>query len=210
MSFEEMKKYETDVLALKEQYKEKIEILLGYEIDYLVGHMDKRLFDAKVDFLIGSVHFIGDWGFDNPEFIGKYEHEDIDEIWQKYFNAIEEMAKSRLFDIVGHFDLIKVFKFMPNKSINVIAKNALIAIKEANMVLEINGSGFRKPIGEAYPSVSLLKEAYTLGIPITFGSDAHAPEQVSMFAKEMVQMAREIGYTECVIFKNRKREFVAF
>jgi histidinol-phosphatase (PHP family) len=210
MGFEQMAKYEADVLALKEKYKEKINVLLGYEVDYLEGHMDKRLFDVKVDYLIGSVHFIGDWGFDNPEFIGKYEHEDIDEIWQKYFNAIEEMAKSRLFDIVGHLDLIKVFKFMPNKDIKLIAKNALVAIKEADMVLEINGSGFRKPIAESYPSISLLEEAFKLNIPITFGSDAHAPEQVSMFAKEMVQIARDIGYTECAIFKNRKREFITF
>lgn len=210
MGFDEMKKYETDVLALKEKYKDKIDVLLGYEVDYLEGHMDKRLFDAQVDYLIGSVHFIGDWGFDNPEFIGKYAHEDIDEIWQKYFNAIEEMAKSKLFDIVGHFDLIKVFKFMPNKEIKLIARNALLAIKEADMVLEINGSGFRKPIAEAYPSISLLEEAFKLNIPITFGSDAHAPEQVSMFAKEMVQIARDIGYTECAIFKNRKREFITF
>jgi histidinol-phosphatase (PHP family) len=210
MGFDEMKEYEADVLALREKYKNKIKILLGYEIDYLKGHMDERILNVDVDYLIGSVHFIGEWGFDNPEFIGKYEHEDIDEIWQKYFNAIEEMAKSRLFDVVGHFDLIKVFKFMPNKEINLLAKNALLAIKEADMVLEINGSGFRKPIGEAYPSVSLLKEAFNLGIPITFGSDAHAPEQVSMFAKEMVQMAKEIGYTECAIFKERKREFITF
>jgi len=210
MTFEEMRKYEADVLALREKYKDKIEILLGYEIDYLKGHMDKRVLHVKVDYLIGSVHFIGEWGFDNPEFIGKYQHEDIDEIWQKYFDAIEEMAKSKLFDIVGHFDLIKVFKFMPKKEIRLLAKKALLAIKEADMVLEINGSGFRKPIGEAYPSVSLLQEAFELGIPITFGSDAHAPEQVSMFAKEMVQIARDIGYTECAIFRDRKRAFIAF
>ncbi|MDD2790158.1 MAG: histidinol-phosphatase [Sulfurimonas sp.] len=210
MGFEEMREYEHDVLALKEKYKSQIEILLGYEVDYLKGHIDQRVLDVDVDYLIGSVHFIGDWGFDNPEFIGKYEHEDIDIIWQKYFDAIQEMAQSKLFDIVGHFDLIKVFKFMPNKDIKLIAANALLAIKEADMVLEINAAGFRKPVAEAYPSISLLKEAFKMGIPITFGSDAHAPEQVSMFAKEIVQIARDVGYKECAVFKNRKRELLAF
>jgi len=70
--------------------------------------MDERVLHADVDYLIGSVHFIDGWGFDNPEFIGRYEHEDIDLIWQKYFDTIEAMAEAKLFDIVGHLDLIKV------------------------------------------------------------------------------------------------------
>jgi histidinol-phosphatase (PHP family) len=172
--------------------------------------MDERVLHAKVDYLIGSVHFIDDWGFDNPEFIGRYEHEDIDVIWQKYFDAIEAMAKTKLFDIVGHLDLIKVFKFMPNKDIVTMALPALHAIKEANMALELNVAGYRKPIGEPYPSKALLTEAYRLGIPITFASDAHKPEQVALYDKEIITFAKEVGYSECVYFKERKRFFVTF
>jgi len=210
MSFEQMQKYEADVNAAKEKYKDKIEIVLGYEVDYLKGHMDKRVLDADVDYLIGSVHFIDEWGFDNPEFIGKYEHQDIDLIWQKYFNAIEEMAKSELFDIVGHFDLIKVFKFMPNKDINQIAHNALKAIKKADMVIEINVAGYRKPIEEAYPSRSLLTEAFKMGIPISFGSDAHKPEQIGLFSTQALQLAKDVGYTQCATFRKRERELLPF
>jgi histidinol-phosphatase (PHP family) len=210
MSFAQMKNYEKEVLAAKAKYAHEIEVLLGYEVDYLPGHMDERVLKADVDYLIGSVHFIGDWGFDNPEFIGRYEHEDIDAIWQKYFNAIEKMAKSKLFDIVGHLDLIKVFKFMPKKDINEIAKNALIAIKNADMVLELNVAGYRKPIAEAYPSLALLKQAFELEIPITFGSDAHKPEQISLFNDEIIQMAKSVGYTQCAFFRKRKRELIDF
>ncbi len=210
MAFSDMQVYEKDVLDAKEKYKDKIEILLGYEVDYLKGHMDERVLNADVDYLIGSVHFIESWGFDNPEFIGKYKEQDIDEIWQKYFDTIQEMANSKLFDIVGHLDLIKVFKFMPNKNINEMAKDALEAIKEADMTLELNVAGYRKPIREAYPSPSLLKQAYDLGIPITFASDAHKPEQVSMFNDEVIKMARDVGYSECAVYRNRKREFIKF
>ena len=210
MAFSDMEKYEKDVLDAKEKYKDKIEILLGYEVDYLKGYMDERVLNADVDYLIGSVHFIEGWGFDNPEFIGRYKDQDIDEIWQKYFDTIEEMANSKLFDIVGHLDLIKVFKFMPNRDINEMAEGALKAIKKADMVLELNVAGYRKPIGEAYPSISLLKQAYKLGIPITFASDAHKPEQVSMFNDKVIKMARDIGYTECAVYRNRKREFIKF
>ena len=210
LHFEEMHAYETSVLVAKEKYKEKIEILLAYEVDYLEGHMDERVLNAKVDYLIGSVHFIDKWGFDNPEFIGRYEDENIDDIWQKYFDTIESMAQSKLFDVVGHLDLIKVFKFMPKKSILDIAKNALSAIKDSDMVLEINMAGYRKPVKEAYPSHELLAEAFRLNIPITFSSDAHAPEQVSLYAKEIVQLAKDVGYTQCATFKERKRIMLDF
>lgn len=210
MSFEQMSAYEQNILKAKEHYKDKIEILLGYEVDYIRGYMDDRVLNAKVDYLIGSVHFINEWGFDNPEFIKDYENQDIDEIWQKYFNAIEEMAKSRLFDIVGHLDLIKIFKFLPKKSILDIAKNALLAIKEAGMSVEINVAGLRKPIAETYPSPLLLKEIKKLGIPITFASDAHKPEQVGLFSDETINMVKELGFNECVFYRKRKKEFIKF
>lgn len=210
MSFEQMQGYEQSILEAKEHYKDKIEIFLGYEVDYLRGYMDERVLNAKVDYLIGSVHFINEWGFDNPEFIKDYENQDIDEIWQKYFNAIEEMAKSRLFDIVGHLDLIKIFKFMPKGNIVDIAKNALLAIKDSGMSIEINVAGFRKPIAEAYPSISLLGEIKKLNIPITFASDAHKPEQVGLFSDETIKIAKEVGFSECVIYRKRKKEFIKF
>ncbi|NOR58358.1 MAG: histidinol phosphate phosphatase, partial [Sulfurimonas sp.] len=78
------------------------------------------------------------------------------------------------------------------------------------MVLELNVAGYRKPVSEAYPSASLLKQAYELDIPITFSSDAHKPEQVSLFNDEITKMAKDAGYTECAIFRKRKREMLSF
>lgn len=208
LAFNQMQHYETLILQAKEKYKDDIEILLGYEVDYIKGYIDERVLHADVDYLIGSIHFLDKWGFDNPEFIGEYENKNIDQIWQDYFDTVEQMAKSRLFDIVGHLDLIKVFKFLPNVNIVELAQKALQAIKDADMVLEINMAGYRKPIAESYPSKPLLQAAYDLDIPITFSSDAHAPEQVSLFAKEIVHLAKEIGYTHCAKFHKRKREMI--
>jgi histidinol-phosphatase (PHP family) len=210
MSFEEMELYKKWVMDAKQKYADKIEVLFGYEVDYLPGHMDDRVLQADVDFLIGSVHFINEWGFDNPEFIGRYEDEDIDQIWQKYFDLVEAMAKTGLFDIAGHIDLIKVFKFMPKKDILEMAMPALKAIKAADMVLELNVAGYRKPCAEPYPSPSLLQAAFDLGIPITFGSDAHNPEQVGLYRQEAEALARSIGYKECAVFRNRERIMYPF
>jgi histidinol-phosphatase (PHP family) len=210
MSFEQMDEYRDMVRSVQAKYKDKIDVLFAYEVDYLPGYMDKRVLEADVDYLIGSAHFIDKWGFDNPEFIGKYEGADINTIWQEYFDLIRDMAQTGYFDIVGHLDLIKVFKFMPTKDIAKIAEEALVAIKKADMVLELNVAGYRKPCAEPYPSKALLESAFALDIPITFCSDAHKPEQVGLYRKEIEDFARSAGYTQCAYFKDRKRFMVDF
>jgi len=210
LSFNEIDSYFNDILTAKERYKDDIEILVGYEVDYLEGHMDERVLNAKVDYLIGSVHFLDKWSFDNPEFIGEWKNRDIDEIWKAYFEATEKMVKMGAFDIVGHLDLIKVFKYLPNKDVRLLAKSVLKAIKKSNMVLELNSAGLRKPIGEIYPSKSILEEAYALDIPITFSSDAHSVEQVGFEYEQTKALAKAVGYTKAVTFKQRDRELVIF
>jgi len=210
MSFEQMHEYQEMVRSVQKKYKDKIDVLFAYEVDYLPGHMDKRVLDADVDYLIGSAHFIDKWGFDNPEFIGKYEGADIDTIWKEYFDLIKDMAETGYFDIVGHLDLIKVFKYMPKENVVDIAEEALQTIKKADMVMELNVAGYRKPCAEPYPSKSLLQRAFELNIPITFSSDAHKPEQVGLFRDKVEALAKEIGYTQCAYFKNRQRFMVDF
>ena len=214
MKLEEKATYEKWINDAKEKYKDKIKVLLAYEVDYLNGYVLEEILNSKVDYLIGSVHFLQNknelWGFDNPEFIGVYESKDIDTIWQEYFDAIKSMAKTGLFDIVGHLDLIKVFRFLPKKDIRIIAKEALKEIKKSNMVLEINPAGLRKPISETYPSRQLLEEAYSLGIEITFGSDAHSVEHIGFGFEDSINLAKEIGFYKCMTFENRDRELVDF
>ena len=210
LQFEEMQAYTDDILNAKEKYKDDIDILLGYEVDWLQGHMSNKVLNADVDYLIGSVHFIDKWSFDNPEFISGWKNKDIDEIWKAYFEATEAMAKSGLFDVVGHLDLIKIFKFMPKQDVRVLAKDVLRAIKKSNMVMEINTSGLRKPIGEMYPSRALLEEAYTLDIPITFSSDAHSVEQIGLGYDLAIALAKDIGYTKAVTFQGRYKQLITF
>ena len=210
LQFEEMQEYVSDVEYLQQKYKDKIKILLGYEVDYLKGHVDERVIKVNVDYLIGSVHFLGEWGFDNPECIEEYKHKDINNIWEEYFQNIEAMAKTGSFDIVGHLDLIKIFNYMPNKDIRIIAQNALKAIKKSNMVIELNSAGLRKPTKEIYPSPLLLEMAYELDIPITFSSDAHAIGQVGYKYDETMKLAKKVGYTQAVTFEQREKELITF
>lgn len=208
MSFDQKKLYESEVLNLKDKYQSQIKILLGYEVDYLDNHISDIVMNSNVDYFIGSIHFIKEWGFDNPEFIGVYKNKNIDLIWEEYFEAVKQMAKANLFDIVGHIDLIKVFNFLPKKDIKVIAAPALKEIKKSNMVLEINPAGLRKPIKEQYPSKEILEVAFDLDIPITFGSDAHEINQIGFKYDEVKNLALEVGYTQCVTFENREKTFL--
>jgi histidinol-phosphatase (PHP family) len=120
------------------------------------------------------------------------------------------MVESGKFDIVGHLDLIKVFKFMPKQDVRLLAKEVLHAIKKSNMVMEINTAGLRKPVREMYPSRALLEVAYSLEIPITFSSDAHAIEQIGAGYAQATTLAKEIGYTQAVTFQGRDKQLVTF
>ncbi len=210
MTFTQMKEYEKSIENLQKTFGDKIEILFGYEVDFIKGYMDKRVTKADVDFLIGSVHFLKGWGFDNPEFIGEYKNRDIDTIWEEYFIAVKEMAKSSLFDIVGHIDLIKVFKYYPKKDIKSIANGAVKAIKKADMVVEINSAGLRKPINEIYPSNDIMELLSEYDIPITFGSDAHKISEIGFGYDECIKLAKKFGYKKCAIFRERDRIMVNF
>ncbi len=221
MSTDDIHDYLNDIKTLKEKYKDDIIITSGFEVDYMMGdYIYDEVLNSPVDYLIGSVHFIPQssdkyslfnpkfWGFDNPEFINQYEKKNIDEIWQNYFDSIEQMAKTKKFDIVGHLDLIKIFGFVPERDPRDIAQKALRQIKLSDMTVEINGAGLRKPIGEQYPSRDLLQICFDMDIPITFGSDAHKTADINSGYDICVKLARDIGYTQAVYHENRQKKFI--
>lgn len=198
--------------TLQEKYKNEIKLLFAYEFDFLDTKMNKKLLNCDVDYLIGSVHFIKDIGVGDPTMIRAYEkhdpqfkNKDANSLWEDYFTQIKKMAQSGYFNIVGHMDLVKVLtNDKPGKDIRLIAKDALVAIKKANMSIEINASGLRKRVKEVYPSKLLLQEAFSLGIPITFGSDSHAPIHVGYQKKYCEDLAKSVGYSQCVYYVKKQ------
>jgi len=207
MSMAQTKEYEDEIQRLQKKYANQIKILKAYEVDYISGYIKESIVKSDIDYLIGSVHFIDKWGFDNPEFIGEYKNRDIDKIYQEYFEAIESMAKSRLFNIVGHIDLIKVFNHHPKGDIKKIALNAIKEIKKAGMAVEINSAGYRKPVKEQYPSKQILELCFEYDIPICFGSDAHKIEDISYKSDKTKEMAKHIGYSNEVYFEKKTMIF---
>lgn len=205
---DEMDDYEAEFAALKERFDGQIKLLLGYEMDYLPGKMDERVLGRNVDFRIGSVHFLGTWAFDNPALLGDFGKHDLDESWNAYFAAMRDMAASKQFDIAGHFDLIKLFGHYAHKGVDHAVREALEAIKQTGMAIEINTSGWRRTVGEQYPSRAILEAACELQIPLTFGSDAHALSHVGANLDRAYELARAIGYKNAAYFERRELHLV--
>ncbi|MDR0663972.1 MAG: histidinol-phosphatase [Helicobacteraceae bacterium] len=214
MDADEMEAYENEFFTLKAKYADQITLLLGYEADYLPTKTIERVFEREVDYLIGSVHFVDLWGFDDPESVfdafgsDEFSKRGLDEVWRSYFAAIADMAASGRFNIVGHLDLIKIFGHYEGKKSDDAVEKALAAIKEADMAIEINASGWRKPVNEQYPSIEILKLAYSLNIPITFGSDAHAVDHIGYKRAAAYELARSVGYKEAAVFKDKKKQMM--
>ncbi len=184
---------------------------IGVEVDYKPDReleIKSFLGDKPYDFAIGSVHHLGDWPFDHPDHKDEFVKRSTDEIYQEYYALVRQVVRSKLFDIVGHIDLIKVWGNKPcQKHETSFLKPLLSDIKDSGMVVEINSGGLRKPVNEIYPSDVLLKELFAYDIPITFGSDAHHPNDLGEGLSIAVQKAWEIGYRTMVGFSQRKHMF---
>ncbi|OBV28871.1 histidinol phosphate phosphatase [Helicobacter sp. CLO-3] len=207
---------ERDTQSAPKESKDKsahdMKVLCGLEVDFIDGREDliePSVLSADLDYLVGSVHFLGEWGFDNPEFIGEYAKRDMHACWEDYLNAIQKMAESGLFQIVGHMDLLKIFGNKMPDSLAPRLDAALESIARAKMSIEINSAGLRKQVREIYPSKAILQKAFALGIPITFGSDAHSLEQVGYGYDKCVALAKSVGYTHCNIYEKKRAISVA-
>jgi histidinol-phosphatase (PHP family) len=186
-----------------------LKVRLGLEVGYRPGREQEIAALSRqlpFDYLIGSVHEIGDWMFDHPDYREGYSKWDINELYRSYFSLIEKLARSGLFDIVGHLDLIKVFGHFPAGSVRPFADQALRAIREAGLVVEVNTRGKYKPCGEIYPGLELLLACYDLGIPVTLGSDAHEAGEAGRDLAAMRKVLRRIGYRKLATFSKRRRK----
>lgn len=200
--------YKPEVLKLKEKYKKKLTVKFALEGDFFPGTEDwVKEFNSqhKFDYIIGSVHYLGEWGFDNPIFVHKYEERNVDAVYEQYYDYIKRSASSRLFDIIGHCDLVKKFGHRPSKNMEEILREVFKVVKAADMAVEINTSGLRKPVKEVYPSEQILKMLHEYKIPLALGSDAHAPTDVGKDFDIAKQLITTYGNGKISLFSNRQR-----
>lgn len=212
MRFDQLAEYVEKVRRAQRDFP-KLVIRLGLEVDYLPGGEDwvRELSGMYPwDYFIGSVHYVSDkFAVDDPTELSKWKERDPFEIWQAYFDRLTMAAQSRLFEIIGHADLPKKFNIYPNRDCGPMFERFLDEVARTGVALDVNTAGLRKDCAEIYPSPRILQMAAARRIPLTFGSDAHAPTEVGMDFDRAVKLARELGYTRYCRFERRRRQETA-
>lgn len=212
MRLDQLDEYVEKVRLAQHEFPQ-LTIRLSLEVDYFPHREDwvKELGGRHPwDYLIGSVHYISDtWDIDNPEKISQWRNRPADEIWLAYFDRLTAAAASGLFEIIGHADLPKKFGFYPQNDLTGTFRRFLEAAKSTGTAIELNTAGLRKDCREIYPSRKILTLAHEFGVPITFGSDAHAPGEVGAAFDQAVALAREVGYRTSVRFAGREKSEIA-
>ena len=186
----------------------RIPVRAGLECDWLPGNeawIEDLAGRYEWDYLIGSIHYLDDWDFDNPKWLGRWVETDLDDLWERYWQAYAGMAASGLFDILAHPDLVKKFAYRPPGDLARYYEPAVEAIAACGAAIEINTAGWHKPCAEAYPAPEFLRLAASAGVPVVLSSDAHAPGEVARDFPRALDLAAAAGFSGTALFAGRTR-----
>jgi histidinol-phosphatase (PHP family) len=184
---------------------------LGLEVDFVPGAEDRTanlLDDHDLDYVIGSVHFVGERAVDHEGWDVWEGKGDADEVWRRYFAALAECARAGLFDVLAHPDLVKVWgpgRPMPERDPRHYYEPAVEAIAASGIAVEVSTAGLRKPVGELYPSRAFAEMCVEAGAAFALSSDAHLPEQVGFGYDRARELLDELGVGEICVFEGRER-----
>jgi len=185
----------------------RVPVRLGLECDWLPGcqgWIEDLTGRAEWDYLIGSIHYLGEWNFDNPHLLRSWSEVGVEEAWTRYWEEYSAMARSGFFDFLGHPDLIKKFAHRPEGDLRRFYEPAVEAIAEAGCAIELSTAGWHKPCQEQFPATDFLALACMAGIPLLISSDAHAPGEVARDFDRATALALEVGYRETLLFEKRR------
>lgn len=212
----DMGRYASEVRALAQEYRGRMEVLLGYEMDYLAGTRGPASdFWRGVDrdFAIGSVHYLrapdGSLSTvdDKPPvvkaFLDAGYSGDGKRLALDYWAALRSMVAEGGFDILGHFDLVKK-NALPcglftgsEPWYRDAAMECAQAAARSGVVVEVNTGGLaRGSIRECYPSAWIISEMDKLGIRLTVDSDAHESAHLA-YSRFGYEALRASGVREC-------------
>jgi histidinol-phosphatase (PHP family) len=188
------------------------DLRVGIEADFVAGKEDRlaNLLDqTELDYVVGSVHFIGDQAVDHDGYdIWETNAHRPDEVWRRYFDTLGEAAATGLFDILAHPDLVKVWgreRPRPDGDLRRFYDRAMEGIAETRPAIELSTAGLRKPVGELYPATAFLEMCLEAGCPVTLSSDAHEPAHVGYGYERALEVLDSLGVRELAVFERRER-----
>ena len=187
------------------------DLKVGVECDFVPGAEDRtgELLAARdFDYVVGSVHFVGDAAVDHPDWDVWEGDADADEVWARYFAALAECARCGLFDVLAHPDLVKVWgrgRPLPEGDLRRFYEPAVEAIAESGIAVEVSTAGLRKPAAELYPARRFAELCVEAGASFALSSDAHLPEQVGFEYGRAVDFLASLGVGDICVFEGRRR-----
>ena len=191
--------------------REETDLRLGIEADFVAGREDRlaNFLDAREwDYVVGSVHFVADEAVDMDDFSVWGRGESAEKVWRRYFETVGEAARTGLFDIMAHPDLVKVWGTeapQPEGDLRRYYEPAVEGFLEGGVAVEVSTAGLRKPVGEIYPSRRFLEVVVDAGLPIALSSDAHVPDQIGYRYEDALELLEEVGIGELCVFERRSR-----
>jgi histidinol-phosphatase (PHP family) len=193
--------------------RDQTDLKLGIEADFVAGREDRmaNLLDGREwDYVVGSVHFLRDAAVDMDEW-DVWTTGDPDKIWRQYFETLGEAARTGMYDILAHPDLVKVWgkeRQRPDGDLRRYYELAMDGIAESDVAIEVSTAGLRKPVGEIYPAREFLAMCLEAGRPVALSSDAHVPEQLGYEYDKALEFLSGLGVTEIADFTGRERQMV--
>jgi histidinol-phosphatase (PHP family) len=187
------------------------DLKLGIEMDYVAGREDRIetvLDEHEWDYVVGSVHFLAQAALDWDKYDIWKERSSADEIWREYFNTLADAARTGMYDIIAHPDLVKYWgaeRPAPERDLRFFYEPAIEAFAEAGVAVEVSTAGLRKPVGEIYPAPAFIDMCVDAGLPFALSSDAHEPMYVGHGYEQATALLAEHGVSELAVFEQRQR-----
>jgi histidinol-phosphatase (PHP family) len=191
--------------------RERTDLRLGIEADFVPGAEDRtaNLLQAReFDYVVGSVHFIREGAVDMDDYSVWDSGRSVEQIWQRYFQTIGEAARSGLFDVLAHPDLVKVWgngRPLPEGDLRRYYELAIDGIADSGIAVEVSTAGLRKRVGELYPAPAFLEMCLEAGAPVALSSDAHRAQDIGADYDRALQLLGELGVGELCVFERRQR-----
>ncbi len=203
----DLPRYVDTVLSLRDRYRGRIAIKLGIEADYFAGYEEATrslLARYPFDYVLGSIHFLGDWHFTSKQGLPRYATEDPSTAFPRYFELLGKMIETGLFDVVAHPDALRRGAFLPMSSLAREYDETARLLAARGMAIELNTGGIRRNAGSVYPARDFLAACVARRVPVTLGSDAHSPEDVGRDYESAFRLLVDLGIRDIAVFEGRR------
>jgi histidinol-phosphatase (PHP family) len=198
--------YVTEAAALKEAFRDRLELLVGFESEALPEDSWRDLMRSvrrqhPFDFVVGSVHSVHGVFIDYRPELNERLSEELggwSALCRAYFDQVAELVAELRPSIAGHLDLVRRFRGPDvtfDASVWPHIERALEAVLATGALLEVNATPVRKGFGPVYPTPAILRRAHEMGVPVTLSDDSHAPELVGGALDACLRAIHEAGYT---------------